>query len=96
MRIARRMTPLVAFLVLLALVVPALAQSGGGYDLTWSTIDGGGGELSGGDYSLAGTIGQPEPGALSGGGYYAEGGFWAMFSQSVFRIFLPLVLRNSP
>jgi hypothetical protein len=54
------------------------------------------GELTGGEYALAGTVGQPEPGALAGGPYYAEGGFWAMFSETVYRIFLPLVLRNSP
>ncbi len=96
MIIARRISPLLAFLVLLALVVPALAQSGGGYDLTWSTIDGGGGALAGGDYSLTGTVGQPEPGELAGGAYSAVGGFWAMFSETVYRIFLPLVLRNSP
>ena len=32
----------------------ALAQTGGGYDLTWSTIDGGGGSSAGGGYQLAG------------------------------------------
>ena len=96
MRIAKRLTPVLAFLVVLSLAVPALAQTGGGYDLTWSTIDGGGGELTGGEYTLAGTVGQPEPGALTGGPYIAEGGFWAMFSETVYRIFLPLVLRNNP
>ena len=96
MRYSKRITSMLACLALLALVVPALAQSGGGYDLTWSTIDGGGGASTGGDYSLAGTVGQPEPGTLAGGPYNAEGGFWAMFSETVYRIFLPLVLRNNP
>lgn len=96
MRIAKHLIPVLAVLVVLALVAPALAQTGGGYDLTWSTIDGGGGELTGGEYTLAGTVGQPEPGALTGGPYIAEGGFWAMFSETVYRIFLPLVLRNNP
>ena len=30
------------------------AQSGGGYDLTWNTIDGGGGTSTGGAYTLNG------------------------------------------
>ena len=96
MRTWKRLTPVLAVLAVLVLVVPAMAQTGGGYDLTWSTIDGGGGELTGGEYTLAGTVGQPEPGALTGGPYIAEGGFWAMFSETVYRIFLPLVLRNNP
>src|SRR5512144_1975161 len=56
----------------------ALAQTGGGYDLTWSTIDGGGGSSAGGVYQLAGTFGQPDAGTtLSGGVYSLSGGFWA-------------------
>jgi hypothetical protein len=55
----------------------ALAQTGGGYDLTWSTIDAGGGSSVGGGYQLSGTIGQPDAGAtLSGGVYSLSGGFW--------------------
>ena len=55
----------------------ALAQTGGGYDLSWWTVDGGGGTLSGGGYLLEGTIGQPDAGqALTGGGYTLIGGFW--------------------
>jgi hypothetical protein len=85
---------LVVLLSLLASV--ALAQSGGGYDLTWSTVDGGGYTWSeGGGYSLGGTIGQPDAGVLSGGGYILAGGFW---SSAVVRygIYLPLILRNYP
>lgn len=81
---------------LLSLPVWALAQSGGGYDLTWNTIDGGGATFStGGGYSLGGTIGQPDAGTLSGGGYTLGGGFWG---GGVVRygIYLPLVLRTVP
>lgn len=39
----------------------------GDYAISWSTIDGGGGESSGGPYVLMGTIGQPDAGAMSGG-----------------------------
>ncbi len=63
-------------LTLLVLGPSVLAQSGGGYDLAWSTVDGGGGRSIGGDYVVEGTIGQPDAGKLSGGGYSLVGGFW--------------------
>ncbi len=71
----------------------ALAQTGGGYDLTWSTIDGGGGNSAGGGYQLAGTLGQPDAGAaLSGGVYSLSGGFWGGASTGN-RVYLPLLRR---
>ena len=62
----------------LAYVSLAQAQSGGGYDLTWHTLDGGGIIRSeGGDYTLGGTMGQPDAGQpMSGGIYTLQGGFW--------------------
>ena len=55
----------------------ALAYFGGEFDLSWFTIDGGGGAAStGGDFALAGTIGQPDAGAMSGGDFTLAGGFW--------------------
>lgn len=53
------------------------AQSGGQFDLSWSTIDGGGGTSSGGQFVLNGTIGQPDAGVLTGGQFKLEGGFWS-------------------
>ena len=56
-------------------------QSGGPYDLSWYTIDGGGGTSSGGPYTLSGTIGQPDAGGpLAGGSYTLTGGFWSIVS----------------
>lgn len=52
------------------------AQTGGGFDLTWSTIDGGGGHSKGGTFALTGTIGQADAGTTTGGGYVLAGGFW--------------------
>ena len=54
----------------------ANAQSGGAYDLSWNTMDDGGGTGSGGIYSVSGTTGQPDAGTLSGGIYLLAGGFW--------------------
>jgi hypothetical protein len=73
--------PVLALLALVgfAALVPGvcLAQSGGPYDLTWSTIDGGGATgVTGGIYSLGGTAGQPDAGLSTGGSYSLEGGFW--------------------
>ncbi len=89
---------LVWLLLALGLLAPALvlAQSGGGYDLTWSTIDGGGYTWSGGGpYSLGGTAGQGDAGILLGGGYTLSGGFWGGGAVP-YRIYLPLLLRQSP
>ncbi len=60
-----------------------LAGSGGPYDLSWSTIDGGGGTSSGGQYVVTGTIAQPDAGQMSGGDYELAGGFWpgTLFQQ---------------
>jgi hypothetical protein len=55
------------------------AQVGGGYDLSWNSVDGGGDTFStGGTYTLGGTIGQPDAGQLSGGVYGLTGGFWGV------------------
>jgi len=55
----------------------ARAQTGGPYDLSWSTVDGGGATfLTGGPYALGGTAGQPDAGLLAGGPYELSGGFW--------------------
>jgi len=58
------------------LVSLAVAQVGGSYDLSWNTMDGGGGTATGGTYSLSGTVGQCDAGVLSGGTYTLAGGFW--------------------
>jgi hypothetical protein len=69
-----------------------VAQTGGGYDLTWNTIDSGGATFSsGGEYSLGATIGQHDASMMSGGSFTLFGGFWR---DAVFRVYLPLVLRN--
>jgi hypothetical protein len=61
--------------IFLSTGVAARAQSGGGYEITSSTIDGGGGVSSGGGYTLVGTIGQPDTGVTSGGEYVLSAGF---------------------
>jgi hypothetical protein len=70
----RRIWPLLTALFLLGSV--ALAQSGA-YDLSWWTVDNGGGTWSsGGRFRLGGTIAQPDAGLLSGGRFDLLGGWW--------------------
>jgi hypothetical protein len=94
-----RLVTLVGLLALL-LVAAGLASAQSGYDLSWWTVDGGGGTVAeeGGGYSLSGTAGQPDAGpALSGGGYTLVGGFWSGAqggSGGRYRVYLPSVMRN--
>jgi hypothetical protein len=94
MRRWRFLLPVVA-LVLLLLSGIALGQSDGGYDLTWSTVDGGGATFStGGGYTLGGTIGQPDAGAMADGDYALSGGFWGSVVEYYEHVYLPLILKN--
>ena len=83
-----------AICLVLLLAGGAVAQ--GGYDLSWWTADGGGQTFStGGGYALGGTIGQPDAGVMSGPGYTLAGGFWSG-GTATYKVYLPLVFRNSP
>lgn len=66
----------VAVLCAAAIARAASAQSGRGYDLSWNTIDGGGGSSTGSTYTLRCTIGQPDAATFTGGTYTLGGGFW--------------------
>jgi hypothetical protein len=84
-------------LILLLLVSITLAQ--GGYDGSWWTVDGGGGQSSGGVYTLIGTSGQADAGVLmSGGDYTLAGGFWGVGglagSPGGGPIYLPIIFKN--
>jgi hypothetical protein len=58
------------------LIVSAESGANGHYELSWYTIDGGGGRSSGGPYVLTGTIGQPDAAYSAGGNFELLGGFW--------------------
>lgn len=61
----------------LALAAPARPQSGGGFDVSRSTIDGGGGRSTGASFVMVSTIGQPAAaGPIHGGVFSLTGGFW--------------------
>jgi hypothetical protein len=70
----KRALCLLATVLILTIAVTSISAQSGGYDLTWSSIDGGGGGSSGGDgYSLSSIIGQADAGTCSGG-YKLNGG----------------------
>ena len=93
-----------ALVVLLALAVGtviAYAQAGGGYDLTWNTVDTGGVTFAtAGGYSLGGTAGQPDAATWSGGGYTLAGGFWhggaagGEATPGEGEVYLPIIIRQ--
>jgi len=87
-------------LLVVSIASIAVAQIGSGYDLTWNTIDGGGGSASGGGYTLDHTLGQPDADTQSSSGYVLEGGFWSGANANVVptpplnhHLYLPLVRR---
>lgn len=88
---ARRAIACAALVALLATTAVALAQSSG-FDLSWFTVDGGGGASQAGGYALDGTLGQAEAGAMTGGPFRLDGGYWAGSSGPI-SVFLPIVLR---
>jgi len=61
----------------------AWAQSGGGYSINWSSIDGGSGNIANGNYSVRGTIGQPEGNTSSSGVYVLRGGITSSLQISI-------------
>jgi len=73
----------------------ALALTGGPYNLTWNTVDGGGATFStGGSYTLGGTAGQADAGAHTGGAYALQGGFWV--NGTVWHNAYAPVVRRQP
>ena len=62
--------------VSLLLAGAARAQMGPNLDLSWNSLDSGGGTSTGGGFTLTGTIAQPDAGVASGGGFDLLGGFW--------------------
>jgi hypothetical protein len=92
------MKPILRWL-LVPVVVLTLAQAGMAdgpdetYDLSWWTIDGGGGQVTGGPYDLTGSIGQGDAEVLTGGGYFLTGGFWGgPARQPILR--MPMILQR--
>ena len=97
----RHRTVALLLLALCALAVSAgagrvaLAQSGGGFDLSWHVAGNGGGPMTSSSFQLNGTVGQPGVGVglTEGGSHQVGPGFWYGIGGE-HRIYLPLVVRN--
>jgi hypothetical protein len=79
---------------LMAVSQGVLAQTGGGYDLSWNTLASGG-WTSGGVYTMDSAIGQPFAGVVAGiadPGYSLCAGYLCGV-QSTSRVYLPLVRK---
>lgn len=88
-------TVMCALSLTLLTLAPGLAQTGGGYDLTWNSVDGGGVTFAtGGGYELGATIGQADAQSMGGNGYALTGGFWAGIPPN-YRAFVPIALKGS-
>jgi hypothetical protein len=103
MRRATVLTLLTLTLLLSAAPASLSARAGvaqGDYDLSWWTVDGGGGSSPpGSGYSLGGTVGQPDAAVWAAGGgsatsYSLSGGFWVGSALQDYVIYLPVVLRG--
>ena len=81
-------------------VVPAQAQSGDDYELSWWSITSGGGtsETDDQEYSLTGAIGQPATETLAGSGFSVTGGILTNESAAAGGgdgpVYLPVIIRN--
>ena len=83
---------IIAALLLIATVVYAQ----GDYDLSWWTVDSGGGQSNGDVFSLLGVVGQPDAGVLQGGDFILAGGFLSGVTAPpppVYNQLLPLVIK---
>jgi hypothetical protein len=96
MKRTRTMSRAIIWVLLGLLLLTGVVSAQEGYDLSWWTVDAGGYTFSsGGGYLLGGTAGQPDAGLLEGEGYRLGGGFWSGV-PALWRIYLPLVLRQAP
>jgi len=75
------MRPRILHLAIISLSVlggsGGVALAAGTLDLSWFTIDGGGGTSTGEALTLSGTIGQPDAAASAGDAFSLTGGFWS-------------------
>ncbi len=81
-------------IAVLALVAaqPVQAQSGGGRDLSWWVVSGGGGRGTSAHFVLESALGQPAAGYSASASYKLGSGFMAPLDQP--SIYLPIVTRS--
>ena len=93
----KRLSVLFAPLLVFVVTAGVLAQSGGGFNLTWSAVAGGG-SSAGGSFALQGAIGQHDVAGPSqrGGKFEMRSGFWAPpeeMEPALSKTYLPLIVK---
>jgi hypothetical protein len=86
MKILTKPIPLLLLVLLTLLLLASIvwAQKSNLYDLSWWTVDNGGGAASGGELELVGTVGQTEVGpVIEGGDMILSSGFWPSGGEAV-------------
>lgn len=80
---------------LLHSVTPAEAQTSASYNLEWHVIGAGGGPINSESFAVNSTAGQGAAGPpySASANYRVSAGYWFVAN---YRIFLPLVVRDSP
>lgn len=69
--------PFAVLITIFAATLPAVAQSGGGFEITEAVVAGSGGSSANGDVQLDATAGQPvASGAIGSGTFGLTSGFW--------------------
>jgi hypothetical protein len=81
-------------LIVAALLLAHTVLAANGLDIPRQLIGGGGGAGQNGDFVLQGSIGQAVAGRVDNASFNLRSGFWLGMIQH--RIYLPLVLRNTP
>ncbi|HNO77964.1 MAG TPA: hypothetical protein PKN33_07870 [Phycisphaerae bacterium] len=64
-------------MVMLTTLSMVTAAPAADFEMTWHTIDGGGGTSVAGPFTLQGTVGQPDAGVVANGAFELRGGFWS-------------------
>ena len=93
------MKPWTVITLVLVLIIfgSGMAFASASYNLSWWTVDGGGGTSSGDGYTLNATLGQADAGTLStGGGYTLASGFWhgGVAVSPLTMMYLPLLVKK--
>ncbi len=75
----------------LFLIAGAIRAQTGSYELSWWTIDSGGGAVSAGAYAISGGAGQADAHSpLTAGAYAIAGGFWIEQPPATYVLYLPV------
>ena len=87
----------VTALVVVLSASAVVAQISNNYDLSWYVLAGGGGAPEGSLYAMDSTMGQGVVGSGSSASFGMGSGYWdTKPGVSLYRTYLPLLLRNGP